>query len=131
MEHRCPEGLWHHLAGRKQVGDALLEALAERNLADAREGAGDLPGALQHLRRCRDLVRARRNAALEADTCRRLSSIYASIAGPAATDLTGPGSEMKRSAPDEGSGGSGQGGADYDGMTEAEVCLVVYSLWRY
>lgn len=62
----------------------LLEALAERNLADTRECEGDVHGALRHLRRCRDLARRAGNIALETDTYRRLSSIYAEIAAEAA-----------------------------------------------
>lgn len=66
-----------------QASDANLEALAERNLADIRELDGDRPGALRHLRRCRSLAQRGRNAALEADVCRRLSSVYAEIAAAA------------------------------------------------
>ncbi|CAM9618712.1 unnamed protein product, partial [Ectocarpus fasciculatus] len=65
----------------QNAGDAILEALAERNLADTREVDEDLPGALAHLRRCRALAQRSRNSALEADACRRLSSVYAEIAG--------------------------------------------------
>lgn len=39
--------------------------------------------ALGHLRRYRAIAQRARNAALEADACRRLSSMYAEIARPA------------------------------------------------
>lgn len=65
----------------------MLEALAERNLADAREADDDLPGALRHLRRCRALAQRGRSSALEVDTCRRLSTIYSEIATIARRDV--------------------------------------------
>lgn len=75
--------LLHIVTRVDQAGDCVLEALAERNLADAREAEEDLPGALVHLRRCRALSQRGRNAALEADVCRRLSAVYAEIADTA------------------------------------------------
>lgn len=66
-----------------QVGDAVLESLAERNLADCCEYERDLPGVLRYLQRYRDAARRGGAAALEADAYRRLSSIYAQIAAGA------------------------------------------------
>ncbi len=111
----------------------MLEALAERNLADTREAEEDLPAALTHLRRCRALAQKGRNAALDADACRRLSSVYAEIAAANG----GGGGGVGRDGPVEresGEGGSegeptemGDGGADpledrsENGLPEAEV----------
>lgn len=61
---------------------------------------------LAHLRRCRTLAQRSRNTTLEADVCRRLSSVYAEIAaaaGDSSADGGGGG---------EGNGGDGGGGRD-------------------
>ncbi|CAM9639056.1 unnamed protein product, partial [Scytosiphon promiscuus] len=92
--------------------DVALEALAERNLADAREVDEDLHGVLAHLRRCRTLAQRSRNTALEADVCRRLSSVYAEIAaavGDSAADGSG-GDGGEDSGGNRGGSGSGDGG---------------------
>lgn len=88
-----------------QAGDTVLEALAERNLADAREVDEDLPGVLVHLRRCRALAQRSRNTALAADACRRLSSVYAEIAAAA-----GGTSAYGGVGGGDGDGGDGGGG---------------------
>lgn len=122
-----------------QAGDAILEALAERNLADTREAHEDLPGALAHLRRCRALAQRSRNSALEADACRRLSSVYAEIAGQSGGGGGGnhggggggrtPERENDRDAGDGGAdGGSGtqERNRSDSGSPEPEVSFVVF-----
>ena len=78
-----------------KASDVALEALAERNLADAEEAEGDLRRALRHLRRCRALAQRGRNAALEADACRRLSSVYTEIAASASLEIESSAKETK------------------------------------
>lgn len=91
-------------SANKQAGDTLLEALAERNLADTREAHDDLPGTLHHLRRCRSLAQRGHSPALEADACRRLSSVYAEIAG-AASDPDRTSTNPEASSPEAAAGG--------------------------
>lgn len=98
----------------EQAGDVILEALAERNLADTREVDDDLKGALVHLRRCRSLAGRGRNAALEADVCRRLSSVYAEIAAAAVAAAGSPPSS-------DGGGGGGDGGIGQEGGTAQQA----------
>lgn len=96
----------------QKAGDINLEALAERNLADTREADDDPGGALRHLRRCRALAQTGRNAALEADTCRRLSTVYAEIASEFCSSRHGDASDV-----------GGGGGADVrsDGREEGDT----------
>ncbi|CAN0319156.1 unnamed protein product, partial [Pylaiella littoralis] len=98
----------------RKAGDVILEALAERNLADTREVDDDLKGALVHLRRCRSLAGRGRNAALEADVCRRLSSVYAEIAAAAVAAAGSPPSS-------DGGGGGGDGGIGQEGGTAQQA----------
>ncbi|CAM9168504.1 unnamed protein product, partial [Ectocarpus sp. 6 AP-2014] len=104
----------------QNAGDSILEALAERNLADTREVDEDLPGALAHLRRCRALAQRSRNPALEADACRRLSSVYAEIAGQSGGGGGGiDGGGRGGGSPEREKGGDhGDGGADSGGGTQ-------------
>ncbi|CAM9220515.1 unnamed protein product, partial [Ectocarpus sp. 13 AM-2016] len=106
----------------QNAGDPILEALAERNLADTREVDEDLPGALAHLRRCRALAQRSRNSALEADACRRLSSVYAEIAGQSGGGGRGNdgGGGGDGSPEREKDGDDGDGGADGGGGTQEE-----------
>ena len=121
----------------QQAGDYILEATAERNLADTREAEENLPGALVHLRRCRALSQRGRNAALEADVCRRLSSVYAEIADTSEHGRGGGGGGGGDAGPVEEGGGaeagvgdggvSGAGDDPYEDHSEtappeAEVC---------
>ncbi|CAM9180565.1 unnamed protein product, partial [Laminaria digitata] len=109
------------------AGDAILEALAERNLADAREADDDLPGALRHLRRCWNLAQRGRNSALEVDTCRRLCTVYSEIAaaasprrgagGGVSPAVMGERSDEREEEEEEEEGGGGGGEDD----TEAPV----------
>ena len=104
-----------------QAGDAVLEALAERNLADAREADDDLPGSLRHLRRCWNLAQTGRNTALEVDTCRRLCTVYSEIAA-ASPGLEGAIKSKGSDGREEGSGGKGgEDDTDTTGLTEPEV----------
>ncbi|CAN0334736.1 unnamed protein product, partial [Ectocarpus sp. 12 AP-2014] len=106
----------------QNAGNPVLEALAERNLADTREADEDLPGALAHLRRCRALAQRSRNSALEADACRRLSSVYAEIAGQSGGGGRGnDGGGRGGGSPErEKDGDDGDGGADGGGGTQEE-----------
>lgn len=115
----------------------VLQALAERNLADSREAEEDLPGALVHLRRCRALLQRGRNAALEADVCRRLSSVYAEIADTAECGDDGGGGGGSEAVAEEGGGATAgdvgaqeaedilaEGNSSETVPSEAEVCCV-------
>lgn len=87
---------------------------------------GNLPRALRHLRRCRGLAQRGQSTALEVDTCRRLSAVYAEIAAAALPGLgtreqggvTEPVADKKGSDLEGGGGESDKGGEESVGGEE-------------